>query len=304
MTASVAILPADRDGFERDVTAGGGVVSSADQADAIIYTDARDPGLLAEVLASSPARWIQLPFAGVEPFFDAGVIDDAHIWTCAKGIYGESTAEHALALLLACARSLPHHARTRRWKPTGDERRLGDATILVVGTGGIGRALTAMLGPLGARVVAVNRSGRPLAGALRTEPVSRIGELVRAADFIVLALALTGETHNLFGPDLLSDMKPGAWLVNVGRGGLVDTGALVDALRAESIGGAALDVTDPEPLPAEHPLWSLDNALVTPHVANTWSMALPELRGLIRRNVERFAQGAELEGVVDPELGY
>jgi phosphoglycerate dehydrogenase-like enzyme len=103
---------------------------------------------------------------------------------------------------------------------------------------------------------------------------------------------------------MLSRMGPKAWLVNVARGGIVDTGALVDALRAKQIGGAALDVTDPEPLPDGHPLWVLDNALITPHVANTWEMALPELRGLVRRNVAHFAAGEPLEGVVDPLTGY
>jgi phosphoglycerate dehydrogenase-like enzyme len=108
----------------------------------------------------------------------------------------------------------------------------------------------------------------------------------------------------MFGPQMLSKMGPQAWLINVARGGIVDTEALVDALRAGRIGGAALDVTDPEPLPDGHPLWSLENAIVTPHVANTWEMALPELRALVGRNVAHFAADEPLEGVVDPATGY
>jgi phosphoglycerate dehydrogenase-like enzyme len=117
-------------------------------------------------------------------------------------------------------------------------------------------------------------------------------------------LSLTPETRHIVDADRLSTMKDTAWLVNVARGGHVDTDALVAALSRGTIGGAALDVTDPEPLPEGHPLWSLDNALITSHIANTWEMALPELRAMVERNVSAFASGRELEGLVDPELGY
>jgi D-3-phosphoglycerate dehydrogenase len=99
-------------------------------------------------------------------------------------------------------------------------------------------------------------------------------------------------------------MKSDAWIVNVARGGLIDTDALVEALDEGSIGGAALDVADPEPLPDGHPLWGCPNAIITPHIANTWDMALPELRALVRRNVGRFARGEDLEGLVDLAIGY
>ncbi|MDP9224940.1 MAG: hydroxyacid dehydrogenase, partial [Actinomycetota bacterium] len=103
---------------------------------------------------------------------------------------------------------------------------------------------------------------------------------------------------------MLSRMARQAWLVNVARGGIVDTDALVDALQAGRLGGAALDVTDPEPLPEGHPLWRMGNVIITPHVANTWDMALPQLRELVRRNVAHFAAGEDLEGLVDPSKGY
>ena len=304
MKVTMAILPEDRDGLRDDVTAAGGVVGDIAGADAILWTDPREPGGLGTAMARSPARWIQLPFAGIEPFFDAGVIDSDHIWTCAKGIYGPSTAEHALTLMLTAARRLPQHIAARSWSGPGSERRLKDAVVLVIGTGGIGRSLTGMLEPLEARVIGVNRSGRPLPGAERTATVKELTKLIPDADYVVLAAALTNETRGLFGSEYLSLMKPDAWVVNVGRGGLIQTEALVSALRSRSIGGAALDVTDPEPLPDDHPLWELDNAIITPHVANTWDMALPELRALVRRNVARYRAGEELEGLVDPALGY
>ena len=291
---------------------GGRVVDDPKDADAIVWTDPGDPQGLKKLLERSPARWVQLPFAGIESFFAAGAIDPARTWTCAKGIYGPATAEHALALTLAAARRLHVHARARRWTSTekvgsgfgASEVRLKGTTIVVVGSGGIGRAFIQMVRPLEPSVIAVNRSGGLVEGADESLPVARLDDVLPRADFVVLALSLTPESRGLLDERRLALMKPTAWVVNVARGGVIDTDALVDALRAGRIGGAALDVTDPEPLPVGHPLWALDNALITPHVANTWDMAVPELAGMVARNVERFAAGEPLEGLVSPELGY
>jgi phosphoglycerate dehydrogenase-like enzyme len=293
--------------LEKAVTEAGGIVASYTEADGLIWVNPLDPEGLRDRLAESPARWVQLPFAGIESFFAAGVIDPERVWTCAKGIYGPACAEHALALMLAGARRLQHHARARQWEQPGfgsPERRLKERTVLIIGTGGIGSALVDMLGPLEMRVLAVNRSGTPMEGAERTEAVAALNEVVGDADFVVVAAALTDETRGLIRAETFEAMKPDAWLVNVARGGLVDTDALVEALREGKIGGAALDVTEPEPLPEDHPLWRMDDVLITPHVANTWDMAVPELRELVRRNVERFKKGDGLEGLVDPALGY
>lgn len=306
-TRRIAIEPISEPGLEQAVADGGGEVAGVADADGLIWVDPRDPNGLGERLDRSPATWIQLPFAGIESFFAAGVIDPARTWTCAKGVYGHACAEHALALMLTAARRIHHHARERRWEVPGfgsPERRLKDAVVLIVGTGGIGSELVPMLRPLGTRIVAVNRSGAALEGAERTGTTNELPDMIGDADFVVIAAALTPATRGLFDAELLQRMKPTAWLVNVARGGLVDTEALVDALKTEGIGGAALDVTDPEPLPEGHPLWALDNVVITPHVANTWDMALPDLRALVRRNVENFVTGAELEGLVDPGLGY
>jgi phosphoglycerate dehydrogenase-like enzyme len=304
MTPRIAILPHDNDGLRVDVAAAGGVVGGPEDADGIIWTDPRSAGELGSILKASPARWVQLPFAGIEPFFAAGVVDSSHVWTCAKGIYGHSTAEHALTLMLSAARSIHEHARAKTWGGEGSERMLDGATVVIVGTGGIGSALAAMLTPLRAEIIGVNRSGRSLEGAVHTVPLGRLPELLPAANYVVLAAALTEETRHLVDASFLEVMASDAWVVNVGRGALIVTDDLVAVLTSRKIGGAALDVTDPEPLPDGHKLWDLDNVLITPHVANTWAMALPELRALIRRNVDRFERGEELEGLVDPELGY
>jgi len=290
------------------VRRGGGEIAAADEADGIVWVDPSDPGGLKRAMGSSPARWVQLPFAGIEPFVTAGVIDEGHSWTCAKGIYGESCAEHALAFMLVAWHRMHEHIGATRWQPEDSssiERRFhGQATVAIVGTGGIGGSLASMLEPFDAHVIGVNRSGRSLPGARRTVVVGELSEVVSDVDFVVLAAATTPETERLLDEAMLARMKPGAWLINVARGALVDTDALVDALRRGVIGGAALDVTAPEPLPEGHPLWELDNCIITPHIANTWVMGLPALCSLVERNVAHFAAGEPLEATVDPKLGY
>jgi len=308
---AVAVVPPAEDEIARAVERGGGSMATPKEADAIIWTDPGHPEDLGALLESSPARWVQLPFAGIEGFVEAGVVDPDHTWTCAKGIYGPATAEHALALMLAAARRIHRHVRERRWEGgparlgrMSEWRRLKGCVVVIVGTGGIGGSLAGMLEPLGPRIVAVNRSGRPFAAAERTVAVQALPQVLPEADFVVIAAALTLETHKLFDARMLGAMAPGAWLVNVARGAIVDTDALVEAVRAGAVGGAALDVTDPEPLPEGHPLWDLDNAIITPHVANTWAMALPELAALVERNVAAWGAGRPLEGRVEPALGY
>lgn len=290
------------------VTDGGGTLVDGAEAEGIVWVDPGDPHGLGDALEDSPARWVQLPFAGIEPFVAAGVIEPSRVWTCAKGIYGESCAEHALAFMLVAAHRMHVHLRASRWMAEDDksrERRFhGRASVVIVGTGGIGRSLATMLVPFQARIFAVNRSGRDLAEADRTVTIDHLPEVLPNADFVVLAASTTDETKGIFDAAMLARMKPEAWLVNVARGALVDTDALVEALESGVIAGAALDVTAPEPLPDGHPLWALDNAIITPHVANTWVMGLPALSALVARNVARFAAEEELEGLVDPELGY
>jgi phosphoglycerate dehydrogenase-like enzyme len=302
----IAVVPPDAT-ISAAVVRGGGTISDPEEADGLVWMDPRDAEALRAVLKSSPARWIQLPFAGIEEFWSAGVLDPGRTWTCAKGTYGATTAEHALALLLTASRLIHRHARRRTWmrrREFNDARRLHGGTVLIVGTGGIGSALAEMLAPLGPRIVGVNRTGTPMPGAERTVQSSELESVVGEADWIALAAALTPETERLFDAAMIGRMKPGAWLVNVGRGRLVETDALVEALREGRIGGAALDVTDPEPLPDGHPLWEMDNVVITSHAANTWEMAIPELAERVVRNVERFGRGEELEGLVDVSVGY
>jgi phosphoglycerate dehydrogenase-like enzyme len=303
----VAVVPAPDESLMRAVTDGGGHLVQPEEAEAMVWTDPHDPYGLAKALSVSPARWVQLPLAGIEAFVVAGVLDTDRTWTSAKGIYGRACAEHALALMLAGARHIHAHLLSRRWdigKFTVPHRQLDGSTVLVIGTGGIGRALASMLSPFDVEILAVNRTGSPLAGASRTVTSGALKQVVGEADFVVLAAALTGATFRLVDGEMLSSMRRTAWVINVARGGLIDTDALVDALDRGVIAGAGLDVTDPEPLPPSHALWRCQNAIITPHVANTLDMSLPRLRERVRRNVERFAQGRPLEGILDPVAGY
>ena len=173
-----------------------------------------------------------------------------------------------------------------------------------MGAGGIGRALIALLAPFGVRTIALTRSGHAVAGADRSVAADALPELLAASDVVVLATPLMLATHHLLDADALARMRADAVLVNVGRGALVDTDALVAALSAGRLAGALLDVTDPEPLPDGHPLWELSNVLITPHVANTPATLQPALVSAVTDNVRRFAAGEDLLAPIDLDRGY
>lgn len=304
-TPRVAVAPAGtRDYVREAVRAGGGELVDASEAEALVWTDVADPEGLTDLLERYPRiRWVQLPWAGVEPYAAAGVFDHDHVWTCGKGVYAEPVAEHALALTLAGLRELQRFARAESWgEPSGISLVRGRVTIF--GGGGITRHLVRFLAPFDCHITVVRRHPTDLEGVDRILDFERRYEALAGADVVVLALPLTPETRHLIGQVELELMEPHAWLVNVARGEHVVTEDLVVALRGDVIGGAALDVTDPEPLPDGHPLWDLPNCLVTPHTANTEDMAQPLLSARIEENVRRFAQGHELVGTVDPDLGY
>jgi phosphoglycerate dehydrogenase-like enzyme len=284
------------------ITGAGGTLVAPEDAQALVWTDPTGTAELAELLSGLPhIRWVQLPFAGVDRF--AGMFDDGRTWTCAKGAYSEPVAEHALALSLAGLRGLTVRARAREWGAQGGNR-LAGARVTVLGGGGITEAFLRMVAPLGVEATVVRRHPSPVAGAARVVGHDALHESLAGATLVVLALALTPETIGIIGAAELARMDAGAWLVNVARGAHVVTDDLVDALRAGAIGGAGLDVTDPEPLPASHPLWDLDNCLITPHTSNTWQMAEPLFAARVGANVARYQRGEPLVGLVDPKLGY
>jgi phosphoglycerate dehydrogenase-like enzyme len=287
------------------VEAGGGVVVAPEEdPEALVWLDPQDMAGLRDVLAAAPGvRWVQLPFAGVEKALEAGLLTPERRWSCAKGAYAEPVAEHALALALAGLRQLPRRARASSWGEQAGVS-LYDQPVCVVGGGGIAQALLGLLAPFRVRATVVRRRPDPVPGAVRVLQPGQLREAVADAVVVVLCLALTPQTQGMVDERVLRAMRSDAWLVNVARGRHVDTGALVRALEEGWIGGAALDVTDPEPLPEGHPLWRLPNCLVTPHTADTWEMVQPLLARRIQENLERFARGEPLLGEVDPAAGY
>ncbi|MCZ7589140.1 MAG: hypothetical protein M5U27_09875 [Gaiella sp.] len=303
----LAVTPEVLPGMAEALEAAGATLVEPSDADALVWTSPGQPDRLAALLEPRH-RWVALVIAGVERWLASGVVDDARTWTCARGVYADGVAEHALALLLAAARRLPAYARAQTWRQLDTERLRGE-TVTILGAGAIGRRLAELLAPLGVRLVAVTRHGDRLPGFDRTYPSSALGEALPSTRYLVLTAALTDETRGIVDGAVLDALGPRGALVNVARGELVDTGALVERLRDGRLGAALLDVTDPEPLPDGHPLWALDNVLITPHVANPnagnpWDSHLAELLEHLAGNVSAFAEGRPLAGTIDLTAGY
>jgi phosphoglycerate dehydrogenase-like enzyme len=284
------------------IEAGGGRIVALDEAEAIVWATPTGPDELAATVASANGiHWVQLPWAGIEPF--VSVLDRDHLWTCGKGVYAEPVAEHILTLALAGMRGLGTYVRATEWgRPQGTN--LLGANVVLLGGGGIATSLLRLLGPFGGHVTVLRRRPEPMEGADRVGTLEDLDEILPTADLVALALALTPETTGVLDARRFALMKPTAWVVNLGRGRHIVTADLVDALERGEIGGAALDVTDPEPLPDGHPLWTLPNAIITPHVGNTPDMALPLLSRRVTENVARFGRGEPLIGPVDVDAGY
>ncbi|MEL7158113.1 MAG: NAD(P)-dependent oxidoreductase [Actinomycetota bacterium] len=288
--------------LEEAVLAGGGELVAMAEAEALIWADPHVPEDLPSVLAQgSSVRWVALPFAGIEPYLP--YLDHDRIWTCARGVYARPVAEHVLTSGLAGLRGFIGYARSSSWADQVGEN-LIDGNVVVFGAGGITTELLKLLEGFNCSTTVVRRQADPLPGAARTVAMADRLDVLGDADLVVLALALTPETEGFFGAAELAAMAPHAWLVNVARGGHLDDDALLAALDADQIGGAVLDVTEPEPLPDDHPLWSQPNVLITPHVGNTPEMGVPLLAAHIEANVAHFVAGEELEGIVDVDAGY
>jgi phosphoglycerate dehydrogenase-like enzyme len=304
-TPRIAVGPQHASFATDAVAAGGGLlVDIAEEPDALVWLNPMEVQGLADQVSAAPSlRWVQLPFAGVEKVLAFGLLDHDHLWTCAKGSYAEPVAEHALTLSLAGLRHLRTRISARSWGKAAATS-LYDQKVTILGGGGITSVLLEQLAPFRVEATVVRRKADAVPGATRTVPVSALAEALPGALVVYVALALTPETTGIIGAPELDLMDETAWLVNVARGPHVDTDALVAALTAGSIAGAALDVTDPEPLPDGHPLWDLPNCIITPHTADTIEMIRPLLAERIRTNVARFAAGQELVGMVDPDAGY
>ncbi len=263
------------------------------------------PAIAAAVAANrGPLRWLALTSAGYDVFTRLGVASHLQL-TYATGVHAPSVAEHTVAQVLALVRGFPlafEQQRERRWNSAAiipSLQSLEDMNVTIVGFGNIGRAIAVRLRPFVKRIVGVTRSGITDPAADEIVMVSRLDERLPHTDVLILAVSMNDDSIRMLAARRLALLRDGAYVVNVARGSVVDTDALVAALHAGTLGGAALDVTDPEPLPADHPLWSAPGVLITPHIGTFGSRATGgRLAEQFVRNVARFERGEELEGLI------
>lgn len=300
----IHLLPADDDGFRRAIEEGGArLVDTAEEAEGIVMPFGTDPAVLLEAVQQPSVRWVQMPMAGVDSYSQVMRARPELIWTSAKGAFAEPVGEHALALILALLREIPRRSAARTWEEQAG-RSLHGMRAVVIGAGGIGRRIMELLRVFDVEVTAVRRRPEPVEQAHRTVSAHDLLAVLPDQDVVVVAAAMTDETRHLIGRAELESMRTDAILVNIARGGLIDTDALVEALDRGDIAGAGLDVTDPEPLPDGHPLWEQPGCLITPHTADTMAMVRPLILGRVQRNLRAFAEGGELEGRIDVGAGY
>lgn len=300
----IMLAPDNISQYRDAIVRAGAVLTDRADAQGLIWSKHGGPDELIALMRTLPnLRWVQLPSAGVDNFVRAGALDPQLAWTSAKGAYAKPVAEHALALTLGLLRVLHLRARAHTWGPQLATTLFG-ADVTIVGAGGIATELARLLKPFDVRLTVCRRSPEPTGFADRTITLGELRDQLPASDVVVLAAPLSPQTAGLLNREMLHAMKETAVLVNVGRGELVVTDDLVQALARGEIAGAGLDVTDPEPLVDGHPLWSEPRALITPHSADTEAMIIPLLAERIHANVRRFLAAEPLIGAVDPEAGY
>ncbi|MFJ8052874.1 D-2-hydroxyacid dehydrogenase [Streptomyces luteogriseus] len=253
-------------------------------------------------------RWVHASSAGVDSFLFPALVDDPGVvLTNARGVYDQPTAEYVLGLILTLAKDLPgtwEHQQRREWRPRPSDGITG-RTALVWGTGPIGRAIARLLRAVGMRVCGVGRTARPDDPDFGTvHDFATLRTALAEADYVVLAAPLTDDTRGMVDASVLAAMKPGARLINVGRGGLVDEEALIGHLAAGRLAGAALDVFAQEPLPARSPLWDMPGVMISPHTAGETTGEREALVEVFLDNLTRHIEGRPLRNVVDKRRGY
>lgn len=265
----------------------------------------------ATMLHGSPAlEWLQTNSAGVEPYIQPGVLAGDTLLTNATGAYGLAIAEHMLGMLLELFKKLELYRDAQKsgaWQSQGAVKAVYGSTVLVLGMGDIGGEFAARCKALGAKVIGVRRSPRPCPEyADEVHLLEDLDSLLPQADVVAVTLPGTDATRGLMSRERLAKMKEGAVLLNVGRGFIVDTEALCDALERGHLSGAGVDVTDPEPLPPTHRLWNIPTAVVTPHISGFYHLRETHERivGIFLENLRHFQAGEPLRNLVDFTTGY
>lgn len=261
-----------------------------------------------KLLAATPKlRWFHTPAAGVDRFLEIPDFRERGIaLTNNSGSYDIQIAEHVLAFVLAASKRL-HLYRDlqarREWKDLEHDE-LREQTLVVYGAGSIGGEVARLATAIGMRVIAVRRRGGDVPGAQKVVTPDALGDAAAQADYLVVAAPLTPATRGAISRAVIGRMKSTAWIVNIARGPIIDEAALTDALREGRLGGAGLDTFTQEPLPADSPLWSLPNVVVTPHASNSSPRVRQRTLALFAENVRRFKAGEPLLNRVDFEAGY
>ncbi|MFC0040218.1 D-2-hydroxyacid dehydrogenase [Actinomadura rayongensis] len=283
-----------------------GLAAALPDSDVLFVWDFLSDAVPAAWPATGGPGWVHIASAGVDRLLFPALADRAVV-TNSRGVFDGPIAEYVLGLVLAFAKDLPgtlRHQEARVWRHRETERIAG-RSALVVGTGPIGRAVARLLRAAGLAVTGAGRAARtgdPDFGTVLAPDELHDG--LAAADYVVLAAPLTPATRGMIDAAALARMRPSARLINVGRGALVDENALVAALRAGTIAGAALDVFAAEPLPPDAPLWTLPNVIVSPHMSGDAAGWRDELVALFADNLDRRLTGRPLRNVVDQRLGY
>jgi len=254
-------------------------------------------------------KWLQLHSAGTNGYV-TGELRESILLSCASGCYGHAVSEHMVGLTFELFKKLHLYRDEQsksRWKSRGNVRSIRDAVVVVIGLGDIGSGYARRMKALGSYVIGIRRTGHVKPDYLdELLPSSRMEEALPRADVVALIIPGTRDTAGLIGRAQLAMMKRDAVIINAGRGSAIDTEALCDALESGALAGAGLDVTDPEPLPPEHRLWKLENAVITPHISGGRFMG--ETGGYIMKlcleNARRFVRGETLESLVDYKTGY
>ncbi len=277
-------------------------------ADAEVGVGTNSGERVAALLRAAPRlRWYHSIGAGVEDLVGIPELRGGRVvLTNNSGPYDIPIAEHVLAMILAAAKRLhvyrDQQARSEWQSHPQDEVR--DATVVVFGIGSIGAEVAGLASGVGMRVIGVRRRGGAVPGVSRIVPPDQLADVAAEADYLVLAAPLTKQTRGAISRQVIGRMKPTAWLVNIARGAMIDEDALVEALRAGRLGGAALDALTVEPLPKEHALWSLPNVIITPHSSNSSPRIRERSVALFRENLRRYKAKEPLLNVVDLEAGY
>lgn len=268
-----------------------------------------DEGVLA---TAEQLVWQHVPWAGIESFLTPAFVSRGVMLTNSRGVSAPNMAEHAIAMMLAFGRALPAFFREqqeRSWRGW-DERpaffELTGQTVVLLGTGAIGKATAERLRPFGCTIIGARRSadGGTVDGFDRVVSFDQLAGVLPEADHVVSSLPMTASTGKIVSAELIASMKPGSFFYNVGRGGTVDQDALIDALQSGHLAGAGLDVTDPEPLPEDSPLWGAPNTIITGHTSGASPMVGERVIEVIVENLRRYQAGEDLINVVDPNLGY